>query len=323
MLQPENNTRDQDERFVVRRPLLVAGSDPPPLLQAVDQPLDPTAFAILFPREPAWTPALATFPLPLLPLVFSFRDQMRDAAPPQRLPTPRIAEPFVQPQPARSLAGAPTFWASIRLPTRYPDAIQHGFQLSTIVPLPFREVGRQGLSAPVAGQMELGGQAAAAAAQRLASNRCRSPFFPARHRSSSGRPGWSRGGLPPHAAARGGWCCLQKHLPNGSRRARRPHPVTPAAAASRDRCVASGPGDRGRCRKGDTDPADPATGHRSGAPTRCHSAPGDAGRRAVLSCRNAPAAAAVRAAATVRRLNLHVPSWSESTQLPSDLPDTP
>src|SRR5215203_3157759 len=105
------------------RPLLVAGRDPPPLLQAVDTPLHQIAPLVLRRVEVARPPAAPPFRRPSRLLVAPRGDQRRDAPAAQRRPTAGITVAFVGQQALDSFARpAPS-------PARYPHRVEGGFEV--------------------------------------------------------------------------------------------------------------------------------------------------------------------------------------------------
>src|SRR3569833_2165577 len=103
MLEPEEQASNQDHGAVVLGTLLVAGCDPPPLLQTIDQPLDLVALAIHFRLESTGPSPVCPFPLPLFPLVASLGDHVANAAAPQQPAALRIAVAFIRYDPVGSL----------------------------------------------------------------------------------------------------------------------------------------------------------------------------------------------------------------------------
>jgi hypothetical protein len=87
---------------------------------------------------------------------------VRDLPPPQQLTTPRIAVALVGDEPIRARARSPP-------PTRSPDTnpIQDGRHLGAVMPVSWGDDDGEGPPVAVTGQMELGRQPAAAAAEPL------------------------------------------------------------------------------------------------------------------------------------------------------------
>jgi len=170
------------------RSLFIAGSDPPPLLKAVDQPLNPGALPILLAREAAWPPAAAPLLEPLLALILALGDHARNPSFSQRPAALWVSVPFVEQQPLVPLAGPAPPPSPIRGPARHADPVEHRRQLGAVVALALAQHHGQRSSFSFARQVDLGRQAAAAASECLASNRLRSPLFPACRRLA----GWRR-----------------------------------------------------------------------------------------------------------------------------------
>ena len=145
--QPDHQRSDDYRCTKVDRPLLVAGSDPPPLLETVDASLHHIAPGVGgFVEARRSSSSLQ----PLLSLVFALRDNVWDAAFSQELSATRETEAFVGDQPLRALA------RPSHAQTRHPDGVQQCFELGALVPLARSNEHRQWPPPAVAREVELG-----------------------------------------------------------------------------------------------------------------------------------------------------------------------
>ena len=246
------------EGQVIRRSLFIAGGHAPELLQPVDTPFPPAPLPVHLWVEPRRAPALVAFRLPLRALIFPLRDHVPDPSAPQHLPALRITVAFVQRRLVRPLPGpAPR--------PGHANAIQHRHQLHAFVPLARRQHHRQRPPPPVGGEVQLGGEPAATATQRLV-GRCDFPLFPP---PPAARPVRGCGGPPPRADGPGPWC--RRSRPPSRRLPRQlpPRPARPEGLAPRSLCAASGAAGRGRSSTSHTAPGDRAREHRCAAPREC------------------------------------------------------
>src|SRR5215211_4286257 len=158
--QPEQDSRNDPQGAVAVRALVVAGGQTAELLAAIDQPLDPIPQAV---RRPIEGPAPPLLPLP--------RDGVADAAAPAvgAQPPPRVA--FVADHPVGPQPRSPTPGPLDRPLLEQP--LEHG----GFVLLAGREHQRQELAAAFRAEMDLGGDPALAAPERL--RRRVPPFAPA------------------------------------------------------------------------------------------------------------------------------------------------
>ena len=99
--QPEHEAGEDEHGAVVVGPLLEAGGDAAPLLQAVDAPLDDVPARIAFAVEGERS---AGAPGAALALVRAFPDGVRDATLAQQGPAARVAVPLVGDEVVRALA---------------------------------------------------------------------------------------------------------------------------------------------------------------------------------------------------------------------------
>ncbi len=105
---------------IVRRPLLIAGSDPSELLEPVDAPLRPASEAVDLTVEPRRSTPASAFRLPRFPLVLPLGNHVSDPPAAQQAAALRIAIALIQGHLARSLPRSAAR-------ARNADAIQHGF----------------------------------------------------------------------------------------------------------------------------------------------------------------------------------------------------
>jgi hypothetical protein len=111
--------------------------------------------------DQGWPPSPWSAAGPGLLLVGAFGDGVGDPAPPQQAPAGRIAVAPVSDQVGGALAGPP------RSRSGDADGVQQRAELGALMPLAGGDQHRQGPAAAVTSQMQLGRQAAAAAAQCL------------------------------------------------------------------------------------------------------------------------------------------------------------
>jgi len=256
--EPDDYGGKVHEGQVIRRSLFIAGGHSPKLLQPVDAALCPTPLPVHFPVKPGGPAALAAFRLPLRSLVFPLGDHVPDPPAAEHLAALRIAVALVQGRLIRPLPR----------PTARPgnaNAIEHRLQLGTFVPLAGRQADRQRPTAPFGGEMQLGGEPAATATQRLVGRRD-FPLFPP---LPTARPARGCGALPPRADGPGPSSRRSRppsrRLPQGLR----PRPARPGGPAPRRLSVASAAADRGRSSTSHTAPAGRARGRRCATPREC------------------------------------------------------
>jgi hypothetical protein len=104
-------------------------------------------------------------------LVASLGNSMRDVSLPQRLTTARITVALVSDEVIR--AGP---WSPASTGAWDPDALQDRFQQRTVVAMSWRDDDGEGPSAPVAGEVKLGGQPSTTAPKSLVGS-VRDPLF--------------------------------------------------------------------------------------------------------------------------------------------------
>ena len=148
--------------------LLVAGSQPTPLLKPIDAAFDHIAARIDHLVEGERT----TWPSrPLRELIAPLRNEVRDLAPSQHLATARVAVAFVSNEPIGTRP-----WASSSARSWDADAVQDGLQLGIVMALSRRDHDRERSPFAVAGQMHLARQPAATASEALVGGMA-DPFF--------------------------------------------------------------------------------------------------------------------------------------------------
>src|SRR3954468_18538048 len=139
-----------DHGEVVGRALLVAGGDAAELLQAVDQALDEIA-----------TPVRSTVEVRLPALVALARDHRPDVTPAQAEPCGRAAVALVARRPLRPQTGSASTGATDRA------LVQQRLKRNLLVSLATGEHRRDRSAVALGPQVQLGREAALAAAQRL------------------------------------------------------------------------------------------------------------------------------------------------------------
>jgi hypothetical protein len=154
-VEPDDDGSDHDHRPIVGGALFVAGSQAPPLLEAVDAALDHVAACVgrLVEGERATWPFVASHPL-----IAALGNGVRDVPLAQEPPTARVAVAFVSDDAIR-----PSARPSPPTGAGHADALKHGCQLGAVMALSWGDHDRERPSRAVAGQMELGRQPAAAA----------------------------------------------------------------------------------------------------------------------------------------------------------------
>src|SRR6266487_1672300 len=292
-LQPQHDRGDRDHRQIVHLTLLVAGRDPAELLEPIDRPLHPVTLPVRGLVEAA-----------LAGLVGLARDHRPDPTAPQLPPDARVAVALVTGHRVRpDPRPAPT--GPLDRP-RLQQAAQHG----RLVALPGGHQHHHRLAVALHPQVQLGGVAAAAAAQRLPIDRLvRIGGSP----PCAGRPGrpWRAGAAPPRRA--GGPAPPTRRQSAAASPARRGHrrrpatrpgpgPTRPGGASGKSGWPPSPRAQSGR--------AGPATARRRGPATRSLRRPAG-GLWAAGPCAAAGAAAVGPARPTAHRrvLGLFVP-WA-------------
>ena len=306
MADPDLYCGQRRHRQVAARPLVIAGSHRPVLFQPVDRSLDPVPGGVDFWDKAGRASAATPFALSRRLLIPPLRNHMAELAPPQDPPAAGVAISFIQAHAVRSFPGPPPA-------SRHPDPIQHALQFLAVVPLPFAEVQRQRASASVAGQMQLGRQPAATAAQALVgygSKRWIPLFLP-------GRVGPRR-----RVGGRGPWYCRWRRHSIAPLPLARLVPVTPGAPGSRPRPRPTGGTANGWYSICHSVPEYPATALRYARATACRS-PKAGAATAVFRPFASGAVGGEPSAPILDRLNLHVPSWKDLTHLATTIADTP
>jgi hypothetical protein len=160
--QPDEDVGHTDRGLVADGELVEAGRYCPELLAAVHQPLDLVALPVADPVNGRWPATTSTTTAPVGLLVVALGDRVPDVAGPQGGPVGPAAVGLV---PGQMPHPGPRATA----PTRagHPHGVDQPDQLAGVGVLAWGEPGYQVAAAPVAEGVELGGQPAPGAPQRL------------------------------------------------------------------------------------------------------------------------------------------------------------
>jgi hypothetical protein len=158
-LEPEDDGGQDNHCPIIDGSLLVAGGHAPPLFEPINAALDHIAPRIGRLVKDEWTTRSSG---PMGALIAALWNRVFDLPPAEQASTARIAI---------ALVGDDAIWAPPRAPasarSRNADSLQDRLQLGTVMSLSWRDHHRKRASLAVAGQVELGRQPAAAAAEPL------------------------------------------------------------------------------------------------------------------------------------------------------------